>query len=285
MLFRSSDLHSLNDAINKRAGRKLLPSIIVSVSLILLVMGTVKLIPVAFAVVVGIAVYLSVRELMKALAVGEITFSPLMMPIAIAAIIAGTWWGGINGLAVATALVIPNMYFFILLQGIDGFVKRASAATLALVYIGFLGGFLVLLARKSQGFDNIMTLVILVGCNDTFAYVFGVLLGKHKLAPHISPKKTWEGFIGGLVFTAIGGALAFRYLLEFDARIGAVVGVMGVITATVGDLIESAIKRDLAIKDMGTLLPGHGGMLDRIDSALLTAPALWCALELVKHFN
>lgn len=280
-----SDLHSLNDAINKRAGRKLLPSIIVSVSLILLVMGTVKLIPVAFAVVVGIAVYLSVRELMKALAVGEITFSPLMMPIAIAAIIAGTWWGGINGLAVATALVIPNMYFFILLQGIDGFVKRASAATLALVYIGFLGGFLVLLARKSQGFDNIMTLVILVGCNDTFAYVFGVLLGKHKLAPHISPKKTWEGFIGGLVLTAIGGALAFRYLLEFDARIGAVVGVMGVITATVGDLIESAIKRDLAIKDMGTLLPGHGGMLDRIDSALLTAPALWCALELVKHFN
>ena len=280
-----SDLHSLNDAINKRAGRKLLPSIIVSVSLILLVMGTVKLIPVAFAVVVGIAVYLSVRELMKALAVGEITFSPLMMPIAIASIIAGTWWGGINGLAVATALVIPNMYFFILLQGIDGFVKRASAATLALVYIGFLGGFLVLLARKSQGFDNIMTLVILVGCNDTFAYVFGVLLGKHKLAPHISPKKTWEGFIGGLVFTAIGGALAFRYLLEFDARIGAVVGVMGVITATVGDLIESAIKRDLAIKDMGTLLPGHGGMLDRIDSALLTAPALWCALELVKHFN
>ena len=280
-----SDLHSLNDAINKRAGRKLLPSIIVSISLILLVMGTVKIIPVAFAVVVGIAVYLSVRELMKALAVGEITFSPLMMPIAIASIIAGTWWGGINGLAVATALVIPNMYFFILLQGIDGFVKRASAATLALVYIGFLGGFLVLLARKSQGFDNIMTLVILVGCNDTFAYVFGVLLGKHKLAPHISPKKTWEGFIGGLVFTAIGGALAFRYLLEFDARIGAVVGVMGVITATVGDLIESAIKRDLAIKDMGTLLPGHGGMLDRIDSALLTAPALWCALELVKHFN
>lgn len=280
-----SDLHSLNDAINKRAGRKLLPSIVVSVSLILLVMGTVKYMPIVFAAVVGVAVYLAVRELMKALAVGEITFSPLIMPIAIAAIVAGTWWGGINGLAVATALVIPNMYFIILLQGIDGFVKRASAATLALIYIGFLGGFLVLLARKSQGFDNIMTLVILVGCNDTFAYVFGVLLGKHKLAPTVSPKKTWEGFIGGLVFTAIGGALAFHYLLEFDARIGAIVGIMGVITATVGDLIESAIKRDLAIKDMGTLLPGHGGMLDRIDSALLTAPALWCALELVKHFS
>jgi phosphatidate cytidylyltransferase len=248
-------------------------------------MGTVKYMPIVFAAVVGVAVYLAVRELMKALAVGEITFSPLIMPIAIVAIVAGTWWGGINGLAVATALVIPNMYFFILLKGIDGFVKRASAATLAIVYIAYLGGFLILLARYSHGFHNIMTLVILVGCNDTFAYVFGVLLGKHKLAPTVSPKKTWEGFIGGLVFTAIGGALAFRYLLEFDARIGAVVGIMGVITATVGDLIESAIKRDLAIKDMGTLLPGHGGMLDRIDSALLTAPALWCALELVKHFS
>jgi phosphatidate cytidylyltransferase len=156
-----SDLHSLNDAINKRAGRKLLPSIIVSVSLILLVMGTVKYVPIVFAAVVGVAVYLSVRELMKALAVGEITFSPLIMPIAIAAIVAGTWWGGINGLAVATALVIPNMYFFILLKGIDGFVKRASAATLAIVYIAYLGGFLILLARYSHGFHNIMTLVIL----------------------------------------------------------------------------------------------------------------------------
>ena len=280
-----SDLHSINDAINKKAGRKLLPSIIVSILLILLIMGTVKYVPIAFAFVVAIAVYLSVRELLKALAVGEITFSPLLLPIAIVAIMAGTWFGGINGLAVATALVIPNMYFFILLQGIDGFVKRASAATLALIYIAYLGGFLVLLARKSHGFDNLMTLVILVGCNDTFAYVFGVLLGRHKLAPHISPKKTWEGFIGGTIFTAIGGALAFRYLLHFDPRIGAIVGVMAVVTATVGDLIESAIKRDLAIKDMGTLLPGHGGMLDRIDSALLTAPALWCALELIKHFN
>ena len=279
-----SDLHSLNDAINKRAGRKLLPSIIVSVSLILLVMGTVKYVPIVFAAVVGVAVYLSVRELMKALAVGEITFSPLIMPIAIAAIVAGTWWGGINGLAVATALVIPNMYFFILLKGIDGFVKRASAATLAIVYIAYLGGFLILLARYSHGFHNIMTLVILVGCNDTFAYVFGVLLGKHKLAPTVSPKKTWEGFIGGLVFTAIGGALAFRYLLEFDARIGAIVGIMGVITATVGDLIESAMKRDLHLKDMGTLLPGHGGILDRLDSVLISAPALWLALELVKRW-
>ena len=125
----------------------------------------------------------------------------------------------------------------------------------------------------------------MVGCNDTFAYIFGVLLGKHPLAEKISPKKTWEGFAGGLVFTAIGGALTFRYMLDYNPLIGAAVGVLGVITATVGDLIESALKRDLSIKDMGNLLPGHGGMLDRLDSALLTAPSLWCVLELIKHFS
>ena len=126
--------------------------------------------------------------------------------------------------------------------------------------------------------------VIVVGCNDTFAYIFGVLLGKHPLAPKISPKKTWEGFIGGLIFTAAGSALAFYYLLEHHPIIGALAGITGVIAATIGDLVESAIKRDLSIKDMGTLLPGHGGMLDRLDSVLITAPVLWCFIELLKRF-
>jgi phosphatidate cytidylyltransferase len=126
-------------------------------------------------------------------------------------------------------------------------------------------------------------LVILVGCNDTFAYLTGVLIGKHPLAAKISPKKSWEGFVGGLIFTAIGSAIAFYYLLDRHPYVGALAGVLGVLAATVGDLVESAIKRDLAIKDMGTLLPGHGGMLDRIDSALITAPVLWCVIEVLKR--
>jgi phosphatidate cytidylyltransferase len=104
------------------------------------------------------------------------------------------------------------------------------------------------------------------------------------LAPTISPKKTWEGFIGGLVFTSAGSALAFYYLLDHHPAIGALAGFAGVIAATIGDLVESAIKRDLSIKDMGTLLPGHGGMLDRLDSVLITAPVLWCFIELLKRF-
>jgi phosphatidate cytidylyltransferase len=180
--------------------------------------------------------------------------------------------------------LIANL-FWALLQGTEGFIKNATARAFTLLYPGFVAGFIFLLARSGDGFAYIATLVILVGCNDTFAYVFGVLLGKHPLAAKISPKKTWEGFVGGLVFTALGGALAFYYLLDHHPVIGALAGLAGVLAATVGDLVESAIKRDLSIKDMGTLLPGHGGMLDRLDSALITAPVMWCFIELLKRLS
>jgi phosphatidate cytidylyltransferase len=180
--------------------------------------------------------------------------------------------------------LIANL-FWALLQGTEGFIKNATARAFTLLYPGFVAGFIFLLARSGEGFAYISTLVILVGCNDTFAYVFGVLLGKHPLAAKISPKKTWEGFVGGLVFTALGGALAFYYLLDHHPVIGALAGLAGVLAATVGDLVESAIKRDLSIKDMGTLLPGHGGMLDRLDSALITAPVMWCFIELLKRLS
>jgi phosphatidate cytidylyltransferase len=159
-----------------------------------------------------------------------------------------------------------------------------TASTLALIYLPFMAGFIILLARPSNGLERVMTFVILVGCNDTFGYIVGVLIGKHPLVPKISPKKTWEGLIGSIIFTAIGGALAFHYILETTWWYGVIAGLMINFTATTGDLIESALKRDMSLKDMGTLLPGHGGMLDRLDSVLLSAPALWLALELVKRY-
>ncbi len=129
-----------------------------------------------------------------------------------------------------------------------------------------------------------MTFVVLVGCNDTFGYLVGVLIGKHPMAPKISPKKSWEGLAGSVIFTVIGGSLMFDLVLDTNWWIGAIVGLVMVFTATSGDLIESAMKRDLQLKDMGSLLPGHGGILDRLDSVLLSAPALWLALELVQRY-
>ena len=279
-----SDFQSINEAINKKAGRKLGPSIIVSLSLIALVWFALVYRREVFAVVVAIAVLLGIREIVRAFSVRGIYISVVSLAIGALALTYATWNGGAAGLAIATAIAIPLLLIQLLTKGPEGFVQSATATTFSLLYLPFLAGFLILLAKPTTGLERVMTFVVLVGCNDTFGYIVGVLFGKHPLVPVISPKKSWEGLIGSLVFTVIGGSLAFKYIMEMQWWIGAIVGLMIVFTATCGDLIESAMKRDLHLKDMGTLLPGHGGILDRLDSVLISAPALWLALELVKRW-
>ena len=278
-----SDLHSINEAINKRAGRKLLPSIAVSLSLIALVWFALAYQRAIFALVVTIAVVLGIRELNKAFTAVDIHIPLWSLTTAAVGLCAATWFGGISGLAVATAIAFPCLLVLLLPRGTVNFVKTASASAVALVYLPFLAGFLILLARPSNGLERVMTFVVLVGCNDTFAYLTGVLFGKRPLAPKISPKKTIEGLLGSLVFTIAGGAIAFNYIMGAEWWLGALAGLLTVFTATSGDLIESALKRDMAIKDMGNLLPGHGGIMDRLDSVLFAAPALWLALEIVRR--
>ncbi|CAB4747051.1 unannotated protein [freshwater metagenome] len=280
-----SDLHSLNEAINAKAGRKLLPSILVSLSLVALVWLTLAYARVLFAALVVIAVSLGVREIARAFLAAGTRISMRTLIVATCGLTYASWSAGVEGLAVATAIALPVLLIFRLRKGPQDFVKSATATTLALIYLPFLAGFLVLLARPDDGLARVMTFVILVGCNDTFGYLVGVLMGRHPLMPNISPKKSWEGLIGSIVFTCLGGALSFYYILNLQWWIGVIVGLMIVFTATSGDLIESAMKRDLSLKDMGSLLPGHGGMLDRLDSVLLSAPALYLALELVKRFS
>jgi len=280
-----SDLHAINEAINKRAGRKLIPSIIVGLFLLAVIFSTMAFIPPLFALFVGTAALIALHELTAALKLHSIALNYLHLALSTGLILGAAWIGGLPGLSVSVVIALIANLFLALMQGTEGFIKNATARAFTLLYPGFVAGFIFLLARSGDGFAYIATLVILVGCNDTFAYVFGVLLGKHPLAPKISPKKTWEGFVGGLIFTAAGGALSFYYLLDYQPIVGALAGLAAVLAATVGDLVESAIKRDLSIKDMGTLLPGHGGMLDRLDSALITAPVMWCFIELLKRLS
>ena len=279
-----SDFQSINEAINKRAGRKLGPSIVVSLSLIALIWFALAYHREIFAVVVAVAVLFGIREIVRAFGARDIYISVVSLAAGALGLTYATWNGGVAGLAIATAIAIPLLLIQLLTKGPEGFVQSATATTFSLLYLPFLAGFLILLARPNNGLERVMTFVVLVGCNDTFGYAVGVLLGKHPLVPAISPKKSWEGLIGSLVFTVVGGSLSFAYILSMDWWIGAVVGLMIVFTATCGDLIESAMKRDLQLKDMGSLLPGHGGILDRLDSVLISAPALWLALELVKRW-
>lgn len=278
-----SDLHAINEAINKRAGRKLFTSLFIALILLAIIFTSMALLPVAFALVVALAFAISIHELIGAYR-GSGIYPPGSLLIFSGLSLYGVaWWQGSKGLLLALPIAAIINLVWLLKKGPGEYASRASATLLTLIYLGFLPSFIFLLARDSDGFALISALVILVGVNDTFAYIAGVLLGRHKMAPLLSPKKSWEGFFGGLIATVVASAIAFHYLLERSWWVGALMGVVGVLAATFGDLIESAFKRDFGVKDMSSFLPGHGGMLDRLDSATVTAPALWIFLELTRN--
>ncbi len=279
-----ADLHAINDAINKRAGRKLLPSILVSLFLLALIFGSINTEPLLFFALIWAVIMLGVREIAHAYRTGGIELPDYVLMTAATVLLVATWNGNTEGLAVSAGLTIPVLMITLLLISQKDFIKRSTSAVFIIFYLSLLGGFILLLANHPDGAKRIFALVALIACNDTFAYLVGVLIGKHKIAPSISPKKSWEGLIGGAIAAVIGGAFIFHSLFETTWVVGAAIGLMTVVTATCGDLIESAIKRDLAIKDMSNLLPGHGGIMDRLDSALFTAPAVWFALELIARY-
>ena len=279
-----ADLHAINDAINKKAGRKLRPSIAVSLLLLGLIFGTINTQPLLFFAFIWIVIMIGIREITAAYGKGGIDLPDYVLMIAATVLLVATWNGNTQGLAVSAGLMIPILMFTLLVISQKDFIKRSTSAVFITFYLAVLGGFILLLANHPDGATRIFALVALIACNDTFAYIAGVLIGKHKIAPSISPKKSWEGLIGGAIAAVIGGSVIFHYLFETAWFVGALIGVMTVVTATCGDLIESAIKRDLAIKDMSNLLPGHGGIMDRLDSALFTAPAVWFAIELINRY-
>ncbi|NBO51560.1 MAG: phosphatidate cytidylyltransferase, partial [Actinobacteria bacterium] len=188
-----ADLHAINDAINKRAGRKLLPSILVSLLLLALIFGTITVNPWLFFIFIWIVIMIGIREIASAYRKGGIELPDYLLMIAATVLLSATWIGNTQGLAVSAGLTIPILMFALLLISQVDFIKRSTSAVFITFYLAVLGGFILLLANHSDGALRIFTLVALIACNDTFAYFAGVLLGKHKLAPSISPKKSWEG--------------------------------------------------------------------------------------------
>ncbi len=182
---------------------------------------------------------------------------------------------GLLGLTVLAALVwrMP--------QGSDGYLRDSSASLFIIGYLPTLGAFITLLMAPVDGPARIATFILGVVMSDTGGYVAGVLFGKHPMAPKISPKKTWEGMAGSLLFAIGTCVLLAGVALHTELWKGIIIGIALALAGTVGDLIESLIKRDLGLKDMGTLLPGHGGIMDRIDSLLAGAPAAWIVMYLL----
>ena len=127
----------------------------------------------------------------------------------------------------------------------------------------------------------ILLMFILTWTFDTFAYLFGVRFGKTKIMPSVSPKKSWEGFAGGFIFTVLASFITTHYFLEVDNSIALAMSLFLPFTATLGDFTESYFKRKAGVKDSGNFIPGHGGMLDRMDAFMITIPVLYIYLNII----
>ncbi len=175
---------------------------------------------------------------------------------------------------------------FLLVMGttpdLEGSADRLGRLVLGMVYVGGLFAFIPLVRRLDQGVGWIFVLLAASWLGDTGAYFAGRAFGRHKLAKRLSPKKTWEGAIGGF-FTSMAGAVAFGMLFGLDTSWIVLAGLGGVLDAfgVLGDLAESMLKRAFGVKDSGGILPGHGGILDRVDSVLFAGPVLYLVVSWV----
>lgn len=167
-----------------------------------------------------------------------------------------------------------------LLLARQGFIRDIAASALIIAYIPLMGVFIPLMMAEPGGTRRIIAVVACVVASDTGAYAIGSLLGRHKMAPHISPSKTWEGFAGSIATSAVIGVAAALWCLGASWELGLVLGLCIAPAATLGDLVESLIKRDAGLKDMSNFLPGHGGFMDRLDSMLVAMPMGWLVLRL-----
>ena len=267
------------DPPKRSAGRNLPAAIAVGLSLGGLILATVfSPYRWTFIVLLALAGVLGTIEIVKAMR--TLGPQPPMVPLLVggtASIVVAYRYGS-SELFLALALTVLGCLLWRLAGPVEGLVRDVSAAVFTVTYVPFLLGFTALLAVPGDGPRRVTAFVATVVCSDVGGYVAGVLFGKHQMAPTVSPKKSWEGFAGSATACAAAGAIFFVTLFGAPAWQGVLYGLALVCSATLGDLGESMIKRDIGIKDMGTLLPGHGGLMDRLDSLLPTAPIAWVLL-------
>ena len=261
-----------------RTGRNLPLAVAVSVALGGLALLTLFTLKATFLCLLAAAVGAALWELSRAFGTRGIALP--LPPIAAggAAMLALAYWSGEQATLAAFALTVVVLLAWRLRGGATGYVRDLTAAVFALAYLPFLAVFVPLMLARPDGSRRTLIFVALAVCSDVGGYFAGILLGKHPMAPGISPKKTWEGLAGSVLLGVTAGAILLVTLLHGHVWQGVILGAAAVAAATLGDLAESMIKRDLEIKDMGSVLPGHGGVMERIDSLLIVAPVAWLLL-------
>jgi len=268
---------------SSKAGRNLPVAIGVGVVLGGVVVAALLLFRQVFVVIVVAAVVVSIWEMRATLAQARgITIAWIPVAVGSAATIALSWHFGHSAQTLGLALTALAVMAWRFSRGAQGYLTDVAASVFLAVYLGFFASFATLLVAPHDGHARVLAFLIMVVCSDTGGYAAGALFGSHPMAPKISPKKSWEGFAGSIITAMIGGALCLSLLpaLHHPWWQGAVIGGVLAVVSTMGDLAESLMKRDLGVKDMGTLLPGHGGVMDRMDSLLPSAVICWALLSL-----
>ncbi|OQD56500.1 phosphatidate cytidylyltransferase [Streptomyces phaeoluteigriseus] len=266
----------------KSAGRDLTAAIGVGVGLGAVIIASLFVVKAVFVGVIAVAVVVGLWELTSRLQERKGIKAPLV-PLAVggAAMVVAGYVRGAEGAWVAMALTALAVLVWRMTEPPEGYLKDVTAGVFAAFYVPFLATFVAMMLTADDGALRVMTFLLLTVVSDTGAYAVGWRFGKHKLAPRISPGKTREGLLGAVSFAMVVGALCMEFVIEDGTWWqGLLLGLAVAASATLGDLGESMIKRDLGIKDMGTLLPGHGGIMDRLDSLLPTAPVVWLLLVL-----
>ncbi len=271
-----------------RAGRNL-PAAIGSALVLLAAIGaSLAFWKTAFLLIIAAAVVVAIWELRQGLMSRDIDLpeQPLMVGGVVMVVVAYFW--GAPALVTATAVSALVTMLWLLRRGVDGYVQTATASVFTLVYVPFLGSFVALMLAEGgatdfepwdDGVRGILVFILVTIASDIGGYVAGVLFGRHPMAPVISPKKSWEGLAGSVVSCVVVGWLLVVNLLDGPWWVGVVLGLIAAVMATLGDLCESVMKRDLGVKDMSQVIPGHGGLMDRLDSLLATIAPIWLLLH------
>jgi len=263
-----------------RAGRNLPAAIAIGAALGAAALVTLFTVKATFLVYVGAVVALAVTELRHVLGTRGIRLPLIPIGAGGVAMFALAYWAGAQAALAALAVTVVALLAWRLPGGPAGYLRDVTASVFTVGYLPLMTVFVALMLARPDGARRVLIFLVLTVCSDVGGYAAGILIGRHPMAPAISPKKTWEGLAGSAAACLAAGAILLPALLNGQVWQGLVLGAAAVGAATLGDLAESMIKRDLEIKDMGSVLPGHGGILDRIDSLLMVSPVAWLLLTI-----
>ncbi len=264
-----------------RAGRNLPAAIGVGLFLAALIIGSLLIVQWGFAALATTALVIGMFELRGGMSAGRIAIPTVPVVVGGAAMMIGAYLWGAHALLVIFGLTLLSVVCWRALGSAATAVRDIAGAMFVVTYAPFLASFACLMLREDDGPARVFVFCLATVFSDIGGYAAGVWKGRHPMAPSVSPKKSWEGFAGSVIACVAMGAWSVPWALGGSWWAGALLGVVAAGFATMGDLAESMLKRDLGIKDMGNLLPGHGGIMDRLDSLLMMAAPCWLLLSVL----